>query len=167
MKMKSLLIILSVCYFIFSCRSSDKGMEVVNPEKSLNLSDLNIEISFVPLDFGVLGGIGEVTKFYFIDELLFVLDSEFTKGIHVFDVNGNLIRSIQSMEKLTIWDFIVDESNRELVLFKHGNWFERFTLEEVLSSTGNQKCPLFYNPLIITIFNPLKKFDRLLKFLNS
>ncbi|RZS94583.1 6-bladed beta-propeller protein [Cecembia calidifontis] len=142
MKMKSLLIILSVCYFIFSCRSSDEGMEVVNPEKSLNLSDLNLGISFVPLDFGILGGIGEVTKFYFIDELLFVLDSEFTKGIHVFDLNGNLIRSIQSIEKLTIWDFIVDESNRELVLFTLGNKFERFTLDGNFIKSWKSEMPI-------------------------
>lgn len=142
MKLILINLLLIICLLFSSCLRNSRGIDIEHPVNTIKVSDLNLEISFVPLDFGVLGSVGEVSKFYFFDNFLFVLDSEFTKGIHVFDEKGNFVRFLQSMEKLIIWGFIVDESKRELVLFVLGNRFERFTLKGSFIKSWKLEMPI-------------------------
>jgi len=117
-------------------RSGDTPIHVLQPEEKLQFHELVSSIELIPLEFSEEFGFGEVEKVLVFDGKIFLLDPTFSKSIQAFDLNGKFIKRYKSFQETTIWDFVIDKSSGDLILYTLGKNFERFSPEGELLNTG-------------------------------
>jgi hypothetical protein len=131
------LFLVSISSFVFcSKRSRDTPIPVLQPEDKLAFHELINSIELIPLEFSEEFGFGEVEKVLVFDDKVFLLDPTFSKSIQVFDLNGKFLKSYNSFQKTTIWDFVIEKGSGELILYTLGKNFERFSPEGQLLNSG-------------------------------
>lgn len=116
-------------------RSEDIPIPLLKPEEKLSFHELVRSIELIPLEFSEEFGFGEVEKVLALDDKIFLLDPTFSKSIQAFDLNGNFLKRYKSFQETTIWDFVIDKSSGDLILYTLGKNFERFSPEGELKNS--------------------------------
>jgi hypothetical protein len=132
----TLYILLISSFICCTDRSGDTPIHVLQPEEKLPFQELVNSIELIPLEFSEEFGFGEVEKVLVFDDKVFLLDPTFSKSIQVFDLNGKFLKSYKSFQETTIWDFVIDNSSGDLILYTLGKNFERFSQEGELLNSG-------------------------------
>lgn len=119
-------------------RSEDTPIPMLQPEEKLSFHELVHSVELIPLEFSEEFGFGEVEKVLAFDNKIFLLDPTFSKSIQAFDLNGKFLKRYKSFQETTIWDFVIEKSSGDLILYTLGKNFERFSPEgELLNSAKN------------------------------
>ena len=102
--MKHLSIVLIAC-LLFSCSKPSGSVNtdlsaleeiIIDPQngEKLSLDSLIENVEFIKLESLDENLIGKISQILFSDNLLFIVDSESTKSINIFDLKGNFIHRI-------------------------------------------------------------------------
>lgn len=132
----SLFLVLILSFVGCTKRSENIPIPLLQPEEKLSFHELIQSIELIPLEFSEEFGFGEVEKVLVFDDKIFLLDPTFTKSIQAFDLNGKILRRYKSFQETTIWDFVIDKSSGDLILYTLGKNFERFSSEGILLNSG-------------------------------
>jgi hypothetical protein len=116
-----------------SCHSGKKKEVIVNDnvytvdfdntpkEKTIPMSSLFKKVTPIPLETTDESLIGYIRDVQIFDGKIFVLDTDYSKGVFVFDMDGKFIRQIGRVgqgpgEYITLSDFTIDEINHKIYL---------------------------------------------------
>ncbi len=87
-----------------------------------NIDDLLFNVEYIPLETNRQSVIGEISKVICFNERFYILDSEITSSIYIFDKDGRYISKISRLgggpgEYTRIYDFDIDRSAKQIVIF--------------------------------------------------
>jgi hypothetical protein len=121
--------ILVIVFFIIlvSCKHEQEEVKTKTVDSKLvidsvfNLSKLGRFSNFIPLETNENSIISGISKIYFVDNHIYILDREGRKGVFIFERNGKFIRKIGRIgggpgEYVSIDDFTIDKNNLTIYL---------------------------------------------------
>ncbi|MGY6521067.1 MAG: 6-bladed beta-propeller [Mongoliitalea sp.] len=161
--MKKLNIPFLILFVAFlSCTKKSNSIEVIQPHVELKISEVFEGLVLTPILFNAQSGFGFVDKIEIYKDKVYVLDTEFSKSLQVFSMQGEFLKKIQSFESQNIYDFVIDSDADELIFYTQGKRIEKFTsdgsylktvrlniiIEKLLGIHGdNLLCYLGYEPI--------------------
>jgi len=129
----------------------------------LYLSSLFKNARCIALENHIDGLVGDIDKLIVHDNLLYVLDKKFAKGLFVYNLDGKFIRRIGRFgrgpgEYSQLYDFTINTSQNEIIILDHetmlvydirGNFLRNVRLQQI---DGHVNQLLYYDKLIYTTF---------------
>lgn len=174
MTIKSIPLWIVICYFAVACSlNQDTYLEqstltpievlLVGPRssKDFKLSTVVDSISYIKLDSKY--PVGAISKFDFFENRIYVLDSDRTKAIYIFDESGRLINTIAYKgtgpgEFTQPDDFLIDAEQRVVIVYNQrqqkiihydldGGFLSESKIDYVIENMASlgQKKLAFYN----------------------